>query len=78
MGDLGFDRGYRDHVELEEAWGREPIGRFRNWLLEENALTQQDIEDIEAEVEREMERAVEFAKQSPLPDLSELKEHVYA
>jgi len=78
MGDVGFARGYRTREELEEYTRREPVGRFRNWLLENNKLSEAEIEAVEAEIEAEMQEAIEFVNSSPVPDVSEILEHVYA
>jgi pyruvate dehydrogenase E1 component alpha subunit len=82
-GDVGFSRRYRTKEEFEEQKHLEPIGRFRNWLLENQALGTQaasaaEIGSIEANVEGQMREALEFLSQSPYPDVAELWEHVYA
>lgn len=77
MGDVGVARGYRTQEEMDERWDLEPVGRFRSWLLENRKLTEAEIEEIEANIEAEMKEAVEFVHQSPLPDPSEAREHVY-
>jgi pyruvate dehydrogenase E1 component alpha subunit len=78
MGDVGFGRRYRTKEELEERTQQEPVGRFRAWLLENKALSEAEIGEIEARVEAEMQAATDFVNQSPVPDLSEITEHVYA
>jgi pyruvate dehydrogenase E1 component alpha subunit len=78
MGDVGFGRRYRTKEELEERTQQEPVGRFRAWLLENSALSEAEIGEIEAKVEAEMQAATDYVNQSPVPDLSEITEHVYA
>jgi pyruvate dehydrogenase E1 component alpha subunit len=78
MGDIGFTRRYRTKEELDERWKQEPVGRFRTWLLEDHNLSESEILEIEAKVETEMQEAIEFVNQSPVPELSEITEHVYA
>jgi TPP-dependent pyruvate/acetoin dehydrogenase alpha subunit len=78
MGDVGFSRGYRDKEELDARTQQEPVGRFRTWLLANNILPETNIAEIEAKVEAEMQEAVEFVNRSPLPELSQIEEHVYA
>jgi len=78
MGDIGFGRGYRTKEELEERRPQEPVGRFRRWLLENDHCTEAELEDIETQIEAEMQEAVDFVKQSPVPDIQEVTEHVYA
>ena len=65
-------RGYRTREE-EAAWKeRDPIARLRAQLPEADAVR------IEAEVEEELDEAVEFARNSPDPDPAELPGDVYA
>ena len=78
MGDVGFARGYRTKEELESHRLQEPVGRFRTWLLDNEALTEDAIVGIEERIEAQMQEAIDFVHQSPLPDLSEIEEHVYA
>lgn len=78
MGDVGFSRRYRTKEELDERWRQEPLGRFRAWLLENQVLSEAEIGEIEARVEAEMQEAIDFVNQSPVPDFSEITEHVYA
>ena len=78
MGDVGFSRGYRNKEELDARTQQEPVGRFRAWLLANNILPETGIAEIEAKVEAEMQEAVEFVNRSPLPELSQIEEHVYA
>jgi TPP-dependent pyruvate/acetoin dehydrogenase alpha subunit len=54
------------------------VGRFRMWLLESHNLSESEIAEIDAKVEAEMQEAIEFARQSPVPELSEIMEHIYA
>jgi TPP-dependent pyruvate/acetoin dehydrogenase alpha subunit len=78
MGDVGFSRRYRTKEEVEERQQQEPVGRFRVWLLEQDVLSEREIQELEGRVEVEMQEAIDFVNQSPLPELSELMEHVYA
>jgi TPP-dependent pyruvate/acetoin dehydrogenase alpha subunit len=78
MGDVGFTRGYRTQAELEARWQEEPVGRFRRWLLAQAVMTEAELQVLESRVEAEMQEAVSFVADSPLPALSTLEEHVYA
>jgi TPP-dependent pyruvate/acetoin dehydrogenase alpha subunit len=78
MGDIGFGRGYRTKEELQERWKKEPVGRFRRWLLDNDRCTETELEEVETKIEAEMKEAIEFVKQSPPPDIQEVTEHVYA
>ncbi len=78
MGDVGFGRRYRTKEELADRWRQEPVARFRAWLLENQVFSESELAEIEATVEAEMQEAVDYANGSPVPDLTELTEHVYA
>ncbi len=70
-------RVYRTKEE-EEYWKeRDPIKNFWQRLLKEGIATQQELEGIEREVEREIEEAEKFALESPYPPLEELENDVY-
>jgi pyruvate dehydrogenase E1 component alpha subunit len=78
MGDVGFARRYRTKEELEAHMQQEPVGRFRRWLLEHQMLSEPEIQEVEAQVEAELQEAIEFVNRSPIPDVSIITEHVYA
>jgi pyruvate dehydrogenase E1 component alpha subunit len=78
MGDIGFGRGYRTKEEVDSRRQREPIGRFRHWLLDNNHCSEAELADVDGRVEAEMQEAIDFVKQSPVPDIKEVMEHVYA
>ncbi|HEX8074965.1 MAG TPA: pyruvate dehydrogenase (acetyl-transferring) E1 component subunit alpha [Thermoleophilaceae bacterium] len=68
---------YRTKEEVEEWRGRDPILTFRQRLAEEDVLSEEDAEKLdEAAVER-VDEAVEFADQSPFPDLDSLYDDIY-
>ncbi len=53
---------YRNKDE-EELWKQyDPLDRFRTAALEQEALSERELEAIEAQVEKEMKDAIEFAK----------------
>lgn len=69
---------YRPKEEVEAWLLKDPIKRFREKLLEENVLSEVEIRQIENDVLGEIEEAVKFAMESPLPDPEEALEDVYA
>jgi len=69
---------YRPKEEVEAWLLKDPIKRFREKLLKENILGEVEIRQIENEVLGEIEEAVKFAIESPLPDPEEALEDVYA
>ncbi len=58
---------YRTDEELQEWLQRDPIPRFRQFLLQENIISEQDVADILQQVHAELDDAVAFARQSPEP-----------
>jgi pyruvate dehydrogenase E1 component alpha subunit len=69
---------YRTKEEVEECKKRDPIPRFRKKLVEMEALTEKEADKVEQEVAREIDEAVKFAEESPLPAPEEALEDVYA
>jgi len=59
---------YRPPEEVEAWIKREPIAPYRKLLIEQGVLTEAQADEIEADVVRELDEAVEFARQSPLPE----------
>ncbi|HIE50788.1 MAG TPA: thiamine pyrophosphate-dependent dehydrogenase E1 component subunit alpha [Armatimonadetes bacterium] len=62
------DRPYRTREEEAQWWARDPIRRCRERLQQANLLEPARDEALRAEVEREIEAAVQFARESPDPD----------
>lgn len=60
---------YRSREEVED-WreNRDPIKRFRSYLLENKLASEEEVVQIEETVSKKMAAAVEFALQSPEPD----------
>jgi len=67
---------YRTKEEVEEQKKRDPISQLVVKLKEEGALDDAALDALDAEVRAVVEAAVQFADQSPDPDLSELTSHV--
>jgi len=65
--------------ELIEEWKKkDPIPRFRSYLLENGVLIPEEIERIHNEITDEIEAAVKFADESPYPAPEETLEDVHA
>jgi TPP-dependent pyruvate/acetoin dehydrogenase alpha subunit len=70
-------RGYRSREE-EQMWlDKDPIPRFERWLLETSQAGADEIAAIKAQVEQEIDAAIEFAQSSPLPDPAEVYTDVF-
>jgi pyruvate dehydrogenase E1 component alpha subunit len=65
--------------EMFEEWAkRDPIERFRGWLRENAALTDDEEGEIGASVKKLLSEAINRADESSLPDPSTLTEGVFA
>lgn len=68
---------YRSKEEMEEYKLKDPIETILNKLKEEFKLSDEEIETINNRVKTEVEEAVKFAEESPLPDDDEVMKDVY-
>ena len=55
-----------------------PVNNFKKFLLSKSYMTQRQIDELESRINKEIEEAVSFALESPLPDVSKVQEDVYA
>jgi len=70
---------YRTQEEVDAWIKRDPIDMFRKRLVEDYGLaTPDDLADIEAHIDKVVQEALEFARNSPEPDPSTVRRHVYA
>lgn len=68
---------YRTKEEIE-AWIKlDPIDRFEQTLLNYGLIQESQIEEIKASVAAEIADGIEFAKNSPAPDIASLTSFVY-
>jgi pyruvate dehydrogenase E1 component alpha subunit len=59
---------YRPPEEVAAWVAREPIAPYRAQLIAQGVLTEEQADEIEADVIAELDQAVEFARNSPLPE----------
>ncbi|MEX2264724.1 MAG: thiamine pyrophosphate-dependent dehydrogenase E1 component subunit alpha [Bryobacteraceae bacterium] len=63
---------------LWEEWGKkDPIPRLERRIVEREWMRPDEVEEMRADMLREIDRAVEWAEKSPYPDPSELLDGVY-
>ena len=74
---MGDPERYRKAEEVKQWQENDPIGIFNKYLLDTKASTRKGLDEIEARVEEEVNKAVEFAETSPEPALEELFTNVY-
>ncbi|GAB3042274.1 thiamine pyrophosphate-dependent dehydrogenase E1 component subunit alpha [Virgibacillus ainsalahensis] len=72
-------RKYRTRDE-EKEWKkqRDPIALFRAQLIEDEVLTEEDLAELDQQIKREIDEAVEFAENSKAPGIETLMEDIYA
>ena len=69
---------YRSKEE-EEYWrGRDPLKLFRETVIPQGEITEEELDQIDREAASLMEEAVKFADDSPLPEALELYDDVYS
>jgi acetoin:2,6-dichlorophenolindophenol oxidoreductase subunit alpha len=74
-GDLDL---YRNKTEHNSWIEKDPIKVFAKKLIQQGVVTQKELEKIEEEISNELIEAVKFAKNSPVPEINDLYEDVYA
>jgi acetoin:2,6-dichlorophenolindophenol oxidoreductase subunit alpha len=74
---FGDADAYMSKGEKEAAMARDPVPRFRTWLLE-GGVAESELAALETAIDKEIDEAVAFALESPVPDLSELNTDVLA
>jgi pyruvate dehydrogenase E1 component alpha subunit len=65
--DGAFGLGYRSDRELREWMARDPIPRFRRFLVDEKVLTEERADKIVEQVKQEVADAGAFAEAQPVP-----------
>lgn len=69
--------GYRTQEELDEWKEKCSVSNFQKMLSERNIITQDEIESLKKNVDKEITEAFEFAKASSLPKPEEITQHVF-
>jgi pyruvate dehydrogenase E1 component alpha subunit len=72
------DAKYQPPEEKEEWKRRDPIERYRNFLIQQGHLNETDEQNIQAEIAKILDDAATFAEQSPYPPPEEALQHVFA
>ena len=78
VGDI--NREYYRSKQEEQLWKteRDPIANFGKWLVEQKLADTAALDRMQAELESEMKKAVDFAVAAPYPTGDEVAEDVYA
>jgi len=75
---MGDPERYRPAEEVSQYLENDPIRNFRKLLLDNEFVTEPEIEEVEKLVEEEITEAVQFAEQSPEPAVEDLFKHIYS
>lgn len=74
---MGDPERYRDAEEIQKWQENDPIALYRNHLIKEKIATDEELDQIDAQVEAEVEEAVRFAEASPDPAPEALFTDIY-
>jgi len=74
---MGDPERYRTQDEVKKYEENDPIGIFRKYLIEKKTATLKVLDEMDAKVEDEVRKSVEFAEASPEPGMDELFKDVY-
>lgn len=72
------DRAYRSREEVEEWRKKDPIQRFRAYLLEKGLLTEADEAALLQQLRHDVDEATDYAENAPYPVPEDALKHVYA
>ena len=75
---MGDPERYRKAEEVKQWQENDPIGIFNKYLLEKKIAARKGLDEIEASVEDEVNKAIAFAESSPEPAMEDLFRDVYA
>lgn len=74
---MGDPLRYRTKEEVDERKKHDPITFLISHMQENGMVTEDELDQIDAAIEKEVQQAVQFADESPLPDLSTLYDHIF-
>jgi pyruvate dehydrogenase E1 component alpha subunit len=74
---MGDPERYREQEEVKRWQANDPIGIFRNWLIENQIASEEEMDQRDEQAEQEVREAVEFAESSPEPAEEELYTDIY-
>ena len=66
--DAAWGLPYRSDEEVRQWMTRDPIARFKTWLLEKELVKASELAKIEADTQAAVEASIAFARQSKDPD----------
>jgi len=69
---------YRRPEECEESYWRDPLKDFRHHLVSEKIADDKKLDDIDRKLGEEINRAFQYAQESPLPRKEDLEKYLYS
>jgi pyruvate dehydrogenase E1 component alpha subunit len=72
-----IDKGLRSKEELDYWMDRCPVKALEEFLLQQNILSEAEKNRIGEGIDKEIEEAIVFAKESPYPDENKLLNNVF-
>ena len=74
---VGDPQPYRTKEEVEEWKKRDPILLFRQRVIGEGKIAATELDAIDAAIKKEMEAAVQFARESPEPEVETALQDIF-
>ena len=74
---VGEPEGYRTEEEIESYKKKDCILNFKNYLIKNKFLDENEYNMIDANAKKDIEKAIEFADNSPCPNISDIDTDVY-
>ena len=68
---------YRTKEEVDSWKAKDPLKKYRAYLIDNKIATDEELDAIEKDVAQEVEDAVKFAEESPFPEMSVAFEDVW-
>lgn len=75
--DCDHEKGCRPMEDLIKWMGKCPVERYKGFLIKNKFITEAYYKNMVVEIDREMDRSIDAATQSPLPEKEELLKDVY-
>jgi TPP-dependent pyruvate/acetoin dehydrogenase alpha subunit len=76
--DGAFGLPYRSDDEVRAWISRDPIVRYKKWLLAKGLLTEAELQAVDKDVQKRVDASVEFARKSDAPAAEDGLKHTYA
>jgi len=75
---FGDADGYMTKEEKEAAMAKDPLPAFRQKLIDSGVATEEQLAKLQADIEAEVQDAIDFGQASEPPSVDELRRDVFA